>query len=129
MRKEEKGRKGQLRRLCWLLAVLLLAAFAAGAASEDSEGIRMDALVLILAKDAAATLFQRMDRDKALKLTVCGEAKLYIVPKDGSDDLVMIQLETGGNTFRVRADGGNLWKNLLDCCLRGTYHDDNLPLD
>ena len=56
MRKEEKGRKGQLRRLCWLLAVLLLAAFAAGAASEDSEGIRMDALVLILAKDAAATL-------------------------------------------------------------------------
>lgn len=82
-----------------------------------------------LRKDSAATLFSGPDKSKALKITACNEAVFYISPADSSGDVVMIELTTMGRTFRVRTKGGNQWTSLLACCTKGTYHDDNIPLD
>ena len=87
------------------------------------------ALSSYLRKDSASTLFFSMDRDKALKLTVCGEAVFWIAPQDDSGDVVLVELTTMGKTFRIRTDGGNQWQSILTCCMKGTYHDDNIPLD
>lgn len=87
------------------------------------------ALSSYLRRDAASRLFLSVDPEKALRITVCDEAVFLIMPEDGSEDRVLIMLTTRGNTFRIRADGGNLWKSLLTCCTKGTYHDDNIPLD
>ena len=70
-----------------------------------------------------------VDPSKALKVTVCDEAVFLVVPQDGTVDRLWITLTTQGKTFRVRADGGNIWPSLLNCCTKGTYHDENLPLD
>ena len=87
------------------------------------------ALSSYLRKDAAMPLSVHIDRQKALKLTVCNEAVLYVMPEGGSGDVILIRLKTQGKTFGMRADGGNLWQSLLTCCMTGTYHDDNLPLE
>lgn len=87
------------------------------------------ALSTWLRKDSASLLITGPDRSKALKLTVCNEAEIWAAPDRGSDDVVLIELTTMGRTFRVRTDGGNQWPNLLNCCTKGTYHDDNIPLD
>ena len=86
------------------------------------------ALSSYLRKDAAAPLTVSIREAKALKLTVCNEAVLYAMPEDDSGDVVLIRLTTQGKTFRIRTDGGNLWENLTACCMKGTYHDDNMPL-
>ena len=82
-----------------------------------------------LRKDAASLPFLSIDKEKALKLTVCNEAVFYAVPDNGSEDVVLIELTTMGRTFRIRTDGGNQWQSLLTCCMKGSYHDDNIPLD
>lgn len=90
------------------------------------------ALSSYLRKDAASPLLPflfSVNREKALKITVCGEAVFYAAPRDSSGDVVAVELTTMGRTFRMRADGGNLWWNLLNCCMKGTYHDENIPLD
>ena len=87
------------------------------------------ALSYWLRKDAVNTLFFSMDREKALKLTVCGEAVLRIAPQDESGDVVLVELTTMGRTFRMRTDGGNQWQSILTCCTKGTYHDENIPLE
>ena len=86
------------------------------------------ALLSYLRKDYVAMPFQSIDTEKALKLSVCGVAEIWAAPKDASGDVVYVRLATGGKTFRVRTDGGNLWSNLLTCCTTGTYHDKNIPL-
>ena len=87
------------------------------------------ALSYYLRKDAVMPFLLRIDRGKALKLTFCDEAVLYAVPADDSGDRVLLCLETGGRTMNIHIRGGNLWRNLLACCMTGTYHDDNLPLN
>ena len=87
------------------------------------------ALSSYLRKDAASMLFFSMDREKALKLTVCDIATLFLAPQGGSEDVVLVELVTKDQTFRMRTDGGNQWKNLLTCCMEGTYHDKNIPLE
>ncbi len=87
------------------------------------------ALSFYLRKDAAMPLFLNIDREKALKITVCDEAVIYAVPADSGGDIVLIRLETGGNVFQMRTDGGNQWSSLLAACTRGTYHDENIPLN
>ena len=87
------------------------------------------ALSSYLRKDAASMLFFSMDREKALKLTVCDIATLWIAPQNNSGDVVLVELITKDQTFHMRTDGGNQWKALLDCCMKGTYHDENIPLD
>lgn len=87
------------------------------------------ALSSYLRKDAASMLFFSMDREHALKLTVCDIATLFIAPQNGSEDVVLVELKTKDQTFRMRTDGGNQWKAILDCCMKGTYHDDNIPLE
>lgn len=82
-----------------------------------------------LRKDAMMPFFARIDRDKALKITVCDVATLYACPANDGGDEVLVQLETGGKTFRMHTRGGNLWKSLLACCTAGTYHGENIPLD
>ena len=82
-----------------------------------------------LRKDAASLPFLSIDKENALKLTVCNEAVFYAVPDKGSEDVVLIELTTMGRTFRIRTDGGNQWQSLLTCCMKGSYHDDNIPLD
>lgn len=87
------------------------------------------ALSSYLRKDAASMLFSSVNKEKALKLTICNEAVLWLAPQDDSGDVVLIELSTMGQHFRIRTDGGNQWINLLGCCLKGTYHDDNIPLE
>ena len=87
------------------------------------------ALASYLRKDSACMLFFSINREKALKLTICNEAVLYLAPQGNSSDVVLVELSTMGQTFYMRTDGGNQWKNLLDCCMKGTYHDDNIPLE
>ena len=87
------------------------------------------ALSFYLREDAATLPFLSVDPSRALKITVCDEAVFLVVPQDESGDRVWITLTTQGKTFRVRADGGNLWPSLLSCCQKGTYHDENLPLN
>ena len=87
------------------------------------------ALSAYLRKDAASMLFSSVNREKALKLTVCDIATLYISPKDDSGDIVFIELSTQNQHFSIRTDGGNQWQSLLNCCMKGTYHDDNIPLN
>ena len=48
------------------------------------------ALSSYLRKDAASMPFLSADREKALKLTVCGEAVFYIAPKDDTGDVLVI---------------------------------------
>ena len=87
-----------------------------------------NALSSYLRKDAAVPLAVRIDESRALKLTVCGEDVLYAMPEDERGDVVLIRLITRGKTFQIRTDGGNLWESLKGCCMKGTYHDDNLQL-
>ncbi len=87
------------------------------------------ALSSYLRKDAASPLFLSIQPEKSLKLTVCGEAEIYAMPEEGNGDVVLIQMTTQGRTFRIRTDGGNQWSSLLRCCMEGTYHDANIPLD
>lgn len=87
------------------------------------------ALSFYLRKDAAMPPFLNIDREKALKITVCDEAVIYAVPGDAGGDVVLVRLETGGNVFQMRTDGGNQWTSLLAVCTEGTYHDKNIPLD
>lgn len=87
------------------------------------------ALSSYLRKDAASMLFFSMDRENAMKLTVCNEAVLYLAPDRSNTDVVFVELTTMGQDFRIRTDGGNQWLNLLACCMKGTYHDSNIPLD
>ena len=86
------------------------------------------ALSSYLRKDAAVPLSVHVEPEKALKLTVCGEAEFLAVPEDEKGDVVLIRLTTGGRTFGIRTDGGNQWSSLLRCSLEGTYHDQNIPL-
>ncbi len=87
------------------------------------------ALSSYLRKDAVSMLFFSMDREKALKLTVCDLATIFIAPDNGSEDVVLVELVTKDQTFRMRTDGGNQWKSILTCCTEGTYHDKNIPLE
>ena len=87
------------------------------------------ALSSYLRKDAASLLLTGPDKSKAVKLTVCDEAVIWAAPEGDSVDVVLVELTTMGKTFRMRTDGGNLWKQLIACCTEGTYHDDNIPLD
>ena len=87
------------------------------------------ALSSYLRKSSACMLFFSVNREKAIKLTVCNEAVFYIVPQEGSEDVVYVEFSTMGQTFHMRTHGGNQWKNLLDCCMKGTYHDGNIPLE
>ena len=87
------------------------------------------ALSSYLRKDAAMPPFLSVDQSRALKITVCEEAVFYAVPADESGDVVLVRLESGGKVFQMRTDGGNQWKSLLNCCTRGTYHDENSPLN
>ena len=87
------------------------------------------ALSYYLRKDAYTRPFLNVDKQNALKITVCGDAVFYAVPVDDSGDKVVIRLETNGNVFQMHTDGGNQWASLLECCTKGTYHDDNIPLE
>ncbi|MBQ3706024.1 MAG: hypothetical protein II888_06170 [Clostridia bacterium] len=87
------------------------------------------ALSSYLRKDAAMPLTVSIHEERALKLTVCGEAIVLAEPADEKGDVVLIRLTTGGKTFGMRTDGGNQWASLLKCCMEGTYHDQNQPLD
>ena len=87
------------------------------------------ALSSYLRKDSACMLFLSINREKAIKLTVCNEATFYLAPQGNSTDVVYIEFSTMGQTFHMRTHGGNQWKSLLDCCMKGTYHDDNIPLE
>ena len=87
------------------------------------------ALSAWLRKDAASMLFFSMDREKALKLTVCDIATFFIAPQGSSEDVVLVEMITKDQTFRMRTDGGNQWKSILTCCMEGTYHDNNIPLE
>ena len=83
-----------------------------------------------LRKDAAAvpSLFFRIERETALNIVFCSEARLWAEPRENGD-VVMVLLETGGKSYYIRTDGGNQWKSLLGCATEGTYHDDNLPAE
>ena len=87
------------------------------------------ALSYYLRKDAYTRPFLNVDKQNALKITVCDDAVFYAVPADESGDKVLIRLETNGNVFQMHTDGGNQWASLLECCTGGTYHDDNIPLE
>ena len=87
------------------------------------------ALSSYLRKSSACMLFFSVNREKAMKLTVCNEAVFYIAPQENSEDVVYVEFSTMGQTFHMRTHGGNQWKNLLDCCMKGTYHDGNIPLE
>lgn len=87
------------------------------------------ALSSYLRKGAASMVFFSINRENALKLTVCNEAVFYIAPQGNSTDVVYVELSTMGQSFHMRTHGGNQWKNLVDCCMKGTYHDDNIPLE
>jgi len=82
-----------------------------------------------LKKDAACPLFVSVNKDKALKLTVCDIAVFYIMPEGDSTDVVLVEMDSSGKHFGMRIDGGNLWPNLLESCMNGTYHGQNIPLD
>ena len=87
------------------------------------------ALSSYLRKDAAMPLFLNIDREKAMKIVVCDESVFYLVPEENNGDVVLIRLEAGNKVFQMRTDGGNQWDNLLAVCTKGTYHDDNIPLN
>ena len=82
-----------------------------------------------LKKDAACPLFVSVNKDKALKLSVCDIAVFYIMPEGDSTDVVLVEMDSSGKHFGMRIDGGNLWPNLLESCMKGTYHGQNIPLD
>jgi len=86
-------------------------------------------LSFYLRKDAYAWPFINVDKEKALKVTVCNEAVFWILPKENDSDVVWVRLETGGKTFQMRTDGGNQWSSILAVCTKGTYHDENIPLE
>ena len=86
------------------------------------------ALSTFLRRDAMMPFYAKMDRTEALKLTFCGQAELYAMPQR-KGERVLIELNTGDARFLIQARGGNLWKSLLACCMEGTYHDENIPLE
>ena len=71
--------------------------------------------------------FSRIDKEKALELTFCGEGKIWVQARDA--DRVRILLETGGKAWRMQARGGNIWVNLLRCCQEGSSLAENILLD
>lgn len=87
------------------------------------------ALSAYLRRDAAMPLFMRIDPEKALTITCCGDSVFRVQPEDESGESVLIELKSGGETFRMHARGGLLWKGLLEAATKGTYHDENLSLN
>ena len=86
-------------------------------------------LAFYLREDCVMTLFTKADPKSALEIVFCGTDRLLASPADSSGDRVVIHLETRGKTFNMLVRGGNLWKNLITCCGKGTYFADNLPLE
>ena len=84
------------------------------------------ALSYYLRSDAMMPPFGRIREEKCLKITVCDEAVFWVMPLSESGDSILIRLTTQGQTFLMRARGGNLWPNLLECALNGTYRDRNI---
>ena len=76
-----------------------------------------------LKKDAACPLFVSVNK------SVCDIAVFYIMPEGDSTDVVLVEMDSSGKHFGMRIDGGNLWPNLLESCMKGTYHGQNIPLD
>ncbi len=87
------------------------------------------ALSYYLRMDAMMPPWGNVKEDQCLKITVCGEDDIFVMPAKGSADIILIRMTTGGKTFSMRARGGNLWTSLLSCAINGTYHDSNIPLD
>lgn len=88
------------------------------------------ALVSYLRRDAGMPLFMpRIDPDRCLTVTVCGEAVFRVIPENDSGESILIELETGSQTFRMHAKGGLLWNGLLDYSTEGPLRQRNLTLD
>lgn len=87
------------------------------------------ALSSYLRKDAVMLLLPRLDESKAIKIVFCGEAEMLLAPADDTGDRVLIRLRSRGQTFHMHTRGGNQWQSLVACCTKGTYHDENIPLD
>ena len=78
------------------------------------------ALIAYLRRDAGMPLFMRkIDPDQCLTIICCNEAVFRVVPEDESGEAVLIELTAGGETFRMRANGGLLWKELLSYSTEG----------
>ena len=86
------------------------------------------ALSSYLRKDAMRPLYARVDHQKALHLTVCTFAELFIQPANASGDRVTIEMTAGDQRFIMSARGGNLWPSLQSCCMKGTYRGENIIL-
>jgi len=87
------------------------------------------ALSSYLRKDAAMPLFSRVDKSKALHLTILDIAEAYVMPQDEQGDRICISFTSSGRSFTMSARGGNLWSSLLSCSMKGTWAGDNYPLD
>ena len=87
------------------------------------------ALAYYLERDAVSPLFGRPDPKSSLHITILDLAELYVTPTGKAGDQVLISLKGQDRNIVVHVRGGHEWAQLLECCMEGTYHDSNIPLE
>ena len=85
------------------------------------------ALQSYLRRDHAMPLLGRVDREKALHISICVQSHLYIVG-DADGQGALIRFESAGEKFLMHVRGGDLWDKIVKVCLDGTNKHPNLPL-
>ena len=86
-------------------------------------------LSFYLRKDCAMPPWGNVNPENALEIVFCEEGRILAAPMNETGDQVLIQLETRGKKFTMHIRGGNVWSDLVRCCIQGTYKADNIPLN
>lgn len=85
------------------------------------------ALQSYLRRDYAMPLYARVDREKALHVSICAQSHLYIV-SDPDGQGATILMESAGDTYTMHVTGGDLWDKIEEICLEGRSKYPNIPL-
>ena len=91
----------------------------------DPENYRT--LSFYLKVQAAMPLFERVDEDAPLKISICGESIIYAEPSSDGNGATL-HFESGGKKFVMHVSDPELWEELIHTCERGTGRAENIPL-
>lgn len=80
-----------------------------------------------LLRQAAMPLFGRVRHEGALRISLCGEAEVYIQPDEDGEGFTA-EWTSSGKRFVMHAAGGGHWQRMLTLCLEGSTQMANIEL-
>ena len=84
-------------------------------------------LSFYLKVQAAMPLFERVDENAPLKISICGESMIYAEPASGGNG-ANLRFESGGKKTTMHVSDSYLWEELIRTCERGTSRAENILL-